>query len=97
MAIETPQFRIIPDPKDSRFWAYELLLHDAICDPVGGFKSPRDARRALERVRRRTAAQQDNARTKAEQRVFAVRGSWDAPGFEACVEAEMRTMEKDKP
>lgn len=29
-------------------------------------------------------------RAKAEARVLAVRGSYDAPGFEACVDAEMR-------
>lgn len=33
--------------------------------------------------------QEADAREEAEKRVLAVRGSYDAPGFEACVEAEM--------
>lgn len=41
-----------------------------------------------------TPAQQENAHTKAEQSVLAVRGSYDAPGFEACVEAEMRAQQE---
>lgn len=31
-----------------------------------------------------------DARRKAEREVFRVRGSYDAPGFEACVKAEMQ-------
>ena len=30
----------------------------------------------------------------AEKKVLAIRGSYDAPGFEACVEAEMRSLTK---
>ncbi len=33
--------------------------------------------------------QEKAARREAERRVLAIRGSYDAPGFDACVEAEM--------
>lgn len=33
-------------------------------------------------------------RTEAERRVAKVRGSYDAPGFEACVQAELAEMKK---
>jgi hypothetical protein len=36
--------------------------------------------------------QEADARKEAEKRVLAVRGSYDAPGFEACVEAEMQNI-----
>jgi hypothetical protein len=35
-------------------------------------------------------------RAEAERRVIAVRGSWDVPGFAACVEAELANMEAAK-
>jgi hypothetical protein len=49
MAYERPQFRIIPDPKDPSLWAYERLAHDRIVEPVGGFRTPKEARKAFER------------------------------------------------
>lgn len=36
-------------------------------------------------------------RAEAERRVLAVRGSYDAPGFEACVKAELAEMRKKTP
>lgn len=41
----------------------------------------------------------EHLREKAERRVLAARDSYDAPGFEACVEAElaeMRELERKK-
>lgn len=38
--------------------------------------------------------QKSDARAAAERVVLAVRGSWDAPGFEACVESEMRAQQE---
>lgn len=35
-------------------------------------------------------------RREAERRVIAVRGSSDVPGFEACVDAELRQMKSDR-
>jgi len=35
-------------------------------------------------------------RQEAEDRVLKLRGSYDAPGFEACVDAEMATMRTDR-
>ena len=35
-------------------------------------------------------------KNEAEARVLAVRGSYDAPGFEACVEAEIAEMTRRK-
>lgn len=36
-------------------------------------------------------------RKAAEEAVLKVRGSYDAPGFEACVEAEIKEMTRDMP
>lgn len=49
MVIETHRFRIIRDPANSRLWAYEFFDGLRTVEPVGGFKSPKDARRAFER------------------------------------------------
>ena len=35
-------------------------------------------------------------REEAERRVIAVRGSWDAPGFEECVKAEIETIRRER-
>lgn len=40
--------------------------------------------------------QEVDAREEAEKRVLTVRGSYDAPGFEACVEAEMRNIAEEQ-
>jgi hypothetical protein len=52
MAIETSQFRIIPDPNDPEKWAYEPLAHHVRLPLQGGFRSAAAARRAFEKVRR---------------------------------------------
>lgn len=39
---------------------------------------------------------EDERRAEAERRVIAVRGSWDVPGFEACVNAELANMAKQE-
>lgn len=35
-------------------------------------------------------------RARAEQNVLKVRGSYDAPGFEACVNAEMERLQRER-
>lgn len=39
--------------------------------------------------------QEKTLRDEAEKRVLAVRGSYDAPGFDACVEAEIKEMTQE--
>ena len=51
MAIEVSQFRIIPDPKNPKLWAYEPLSHHALHTIVGGFRTAMDARRAWDRAK----------------------------------------------
>jgi hypothetical protein len=51
MSIEVSQFRIIPDPKNPKLWAYEPLAHASRVEPVGGFRSAKEARRAFNRVK----------------------------------------------
>jgi hypothetical protein len=35
-------------------------------------------------------------REEAERRVIAFRGSWDVPGFEACVKTEIETIRRER-
>jgi hypothetical protein len=35
-------------------------------------------------------------REEAEERVIAIRGSWDVPGFDACVEAEIDNIKQGR-
>jgi len=35
-------------------------------------------------------------REEAEERVIAIRGSWDVPGFEVCVKAEMAIIREER-
>jgi hypothetical protein len=53
MSIETNQFRIIPDPKNPKLWAYEPLAHHQKLETTGGFRSAKEARRAFEKAKRR--------------------------------------------
>lgn len=41
--------------------------------------------------------QEKAARQEAERRVIATRGSYDVPGFEACVEAEIANIAEEQP
>jgi|GEM_PF-5563301 len=52
MAIEWPQFRILPDPDNAKLWAYELLEHASRNAVVGGFRTPQEARKAVDRARK---------------------------------------------
>lgn len=58
----------------------EYWLHDEVAD----------GHREAEALR------MENERREAEQRVLAMRGSYDAPGFDACVKAELRDMENER-
>lgn len=50
MTIEAPRFRIVHDPSNRRLWAYVPMDGFRELPAVGGFKSPKDARRAFERA-----------------------------------------------
>ena len=47
-------------------------------------------------VRTRDYDKDLEVRREAERRVVAVRGSWDAPGFEACVRAEIENIRRER-
>lgn len=40
--------------------------------------------------------QESDVRREAEKRALALRGSYDAPGFEACVEAEIVNIAEEQ-
>jgi hypothetical protein len=44
------------------------------------------------RKRMRTSVVKRTLRSRAEKAVLLARGSYDAPGFEACVDAEFRRL-----
>jgi hypothetical protein len=53
-------------------------------------------RAAIESIEARQG-DEDALREKAEANVLAARGSYDAPGFEACVEAEIAALRQPQP
>jgi hypothetical protein len=46
-------------------------------------------------MKRLLSPKEKRIREQAEQNVLAVRGTYDAPGFEACVDAEIRRLENE--
>jgi hypothetical protein len=56
MIVES-QYRIIPDPKNPKLWAYESLSHHSLQQTVGGFRSAKLAKRAFTLAKRRGAGE----------------------------------------